>query len=299
MTDDQDDDLGFDPSRKYQHRVLAPIRDTVVRKDVQTHIDALLELESASHPINGPVPDKEMLSIDALMHAGELVNLLAGWAIDHQIGLVLNGVEGFPWPKGDDEARLKAANHEHEESGSAREGLTPELIREIAIAVMSRAPLLPEGFNHILAEGLQSLEFGETPKFLSPKSQQRKRNYTLWHFRHQAILHISYFRGRGYRKGKATELVAGAFGCSPETVISWEKSLPKRFGAQKVKFEKALVRAFGEGVERRQNTIPKGPHDEEYIASKELEYGSEKLALNSRDYKAVLKESTATRPVRL
>jgi|SRR6516165_6603648 len=67
-------------------------------KRVALLIDRLMELERKTDPKNGmqSAKGKDLAAFCALKIAGQLVSALAGWALDHQAGLALEGLEFVP-----------------------------------------------------------------------------------------------------------------------------------------------------------------------------------------------------------
>ena len=87
---------------QFSHRQPFPLTSGTTRELAVELVDELLRLEEETHPWNSmvdgkvtrPAPQKDENSRLALMWANDLVELIAGWAIDHQIGLVLNEPPG-------------------------------------------------------------------------------------------------------------------------------------------------------------------------------------------------------------
>ena len=65
---------------------------------MQTLIKQQVEARDKAHPNGGDetAKGKDLASFDALMQAGALTRAVAQWAIDHQIGLALEGLEFVP-----------------------------------------------------------------------------------------------------------------------------------------------------------------------------------------------------------
>ena len=88
--DDLDDPK---PSKGFPHRQQTPVQDTpVFREMVGRYVTKLLELEAKTHPANEKVNDKDADARMALSYAAKLVEIMAGWALDHQAGLLLNNL---------------------------------------------------------------------------------------------------------------------------------------------------------------------------------------------------------------
>lgn len=105
---------------EFAHRQQLPINNIpVFRQQVEELVEDLLQLEARTHPENRNPFEKELCSIAALAKTEKLVDMLAGWAIDHRAGMVLNGATVYPWSEGDQEAPIQANDHRHEAMGSA------------------------------------------------------------------------------------------------------------------------------------------------------------------------------------
>ncbi len=87
-----------DNTPQFPHREPFPLIDGSTRELAIDLVDKLLRLEQETHPRNsmangrvtGAIAGKDENSRLALMVASDLVGMLVGWAINHQIGLVLN-----------------------------------------------------------------------------------------------------------------------------------------------------------------------------------------------------------------
>ena len=87
-----------DNTPQFPHREPFSLIDGNTRELAIELVDDLLRFEQDTHPrnsivngrISGATAGKDESSRIALMVVNDLVRLLAGWAIDHQIGLVLN-----------------------------------------------------------------------------------------------------------------------------------------------------------------------------------------------------------------
>lgn len=215
-------------------------------------MERLLDLEERSHPTCGRGEEKELDSISALVWVERLVNLLAGWAIDHQAGLVVNQVEGFPWKEGDEDAAAKANDHKNElvgaeylakRSSTARDHIVS---RKIIAAVADRAALLPRELRRELGEALKDQEYGQIQDLLEPTKHQ-KGSLELWRCQLMAIEHVYFLRGMKDTKEKAIRAVADAYCVSTDAVAGWDKkSLKEKFGQSHVEAAKQRARAFSD-----------------------------------------------------
>ncbi|MGC2712781.1 MAG: hypothetical protein WA366_05335 [Pseudolabrys sp.] len=108
--------------RNAEHR---PIQH---KKYVALLIKRLEELEESTRPSAGAKTerDKDRAAFVALQTAGQLVDALAGWALDHQIGLALANLEFMPLGSSSLRthpeyvaARVQVDSHRHEREGGA------------------------------------------------------------------------------------------------------------------------------------------------------------------------------------
>src|SRR5271163_1769507 len=67
-------------------------------KYVKLLMDRLQELKQKTHPEGGSksAKNKDLAAFEALQLAGVLVQCVAGWAVDHEAGLALEGLEFVP-----------------------------------------------------------------------------------------------------------------------------------------------------------------------------------------------------------
>lgn len=292
-----DDDFDIpNPTEGFPHRWPIPLRDMVVaREQMHRLLDKLLDFEADTHPFSGAVDEKELNSISALVHAGKLVELLAGWAIDHRAGLALNDVAGFPWPQGDETAKQSANDHRHEMEGGTYledirdyDGLTgdPDTNRKILAAVISRGAVTPSSLRRQLAEALKALDEGETRDLFERAKRKSLMGRTLWQARLRAISHVYFLKETGMTKTVAVTLVAEAYGVGSDTVDAWDKrGLKEHFEAARVTPVKERASRLGKAVYRRQNTIPQDEEDRDFIRIHLELYGREGLAQSGQSYK--------------
>ena len=194
---------------EFSHRQANPIRDVpAVRQEVEKIVEKLLELEAQTHPQNKDSSEKELDSISALAWAEKLVEMLAGWAMDHRAGMILNGATVYPWPEDDQDAPTKANDHRHEASGSAylkdQEPGDPLENRHIVAEITTRAALLPAALRNELSDAISALDFGEVRPLLLPLKGQDKNAYIIWHLRLRARL---FSMGVG-RKDKRSRILS-------------------------------------------------------------------------------------------
>jgi hypothetical protein len=105
----------------------------------------LKTLYEQSHPAAGSesAKGKDGAAFDALKIAGSLVEAVAGWALDHQVGLALKGLEFVPLqPSGTKQhpdylkARQTVDDHIHEKTGAAALDFDSTVARKLLINLL-------------------------------------------------------------------------------------------------------------------------------------------------------------------
>lgn len=288
----------------YRHRRDWPDASTRLAH-IHSLIDKLLELEHKTAPASGAeeTKDKDFAAFKALQIAGGLVDALAGWAIDHQIGLALSGLKFVPrQPSGTRNHpkylrnKATADSHEHEAQGSdyfdphTPTEQNPQAERQMLANLLERNP---GGFPLELVgravEALKALEFGETQDVLRPEKTNRDRNaYTRWRLELRALAHVEYLHARGIKKLKAFETVGEAYGRDVETVRKWGYRLRKDIGNLEVSRALSFARnsaGSAEAAKRQARSDASAGHEIKWF---ERQYGEEALEENAAQYKAAV-----------
>ena len=278
-------------------------QDFFVRDDyVLFLLTRLSELEMRTRPDGGSSTSKgkDLAAFDALELAGELVKLVAGWAIAHQVGLAVEGRQFVPLqPSGtkDSPDYIKSKNdvdnHEHERiGGRSFEDNDPVFVRKcLANLLRTNSGGWPDWLCRKIFDGLHSLEFGENNPLFSPVKEGRKRDLKVRTLELSAIAMVA-FRRRAYRQSKDEALgeVAGILGVSPETVKSWETRLKDKSGFGKLEVDRTISFANNhasyvrDALERQR--LGETVKD---CAVHEVSYGASALKKLGREYKAALK----------
>ena len=271
-----------------------------------TYVSYLLgrldELEKQTRPSGGSPTSisKDMAAFDALELAGELVAAVAGWAIDHQIGLAAKGLEFVPLqPSGTKDhpeylqGRTTVDSHEHEKAGVRETGDNrgPEFVRK---CLMNLLLLNPGGWPVWLcqqtSDAIERLEYGETPPIFDPVRDGRKRNLPMRKLERDAIAMVA-FRRHAYKMTKEDALieVAGALGVSPETVKSWESRLRGTSGLGKLQVDRYLAFAKNHASfvkDAREKERLGQPFED--VSGHESKYGAAALEELGKKYKIAL-----------
>lgn len=268
---------------------------------INSLVDDLLELERKTVPASGAeaAEGKDFAAFEALQSAGRLVEELAGWAMDHQIGLALSGAKFVPsQPSGTrnhpDYLHNKAAadSHEHEAQGSAYFELdspTEQSAQAERRMLTNLLHMNPGGFPSALArravEALEALDWGETQEMLRPEKTSLDRNaYTRHQLELQALMHVEYFKARGMKKLAAQAKVGKAYGREFDTVRGWEWRLRRKLGALEVSRMLSFAHNAGRNAEAAQSD-PSSGRDLEWF---EARHGQSTLEENGKRYRATV-----------
>jgi DNA-binding transcriptional regulator YiaG len=214
-------------------------------------IDQLRDLERKTDPKNGvkSAKGKNLAARDALKIAGDLVNALAGWALDHQAGLALKDLKSVPLstaepPEHPDHSNALPSDddHRHEWYGRNWVGrlgsgfdIDPIVGRKWLINLVCANPGI---FNLELMlmtmSALEACDYGEIHPMLKATKKGRKVNWTILRLQMRAITLVKKRETHGMKKFKALQEVADAFGVSVDTVRTWERRLRSEFGNSEV-----------------------------------------------------------------
>jgi len=236
LRDELEHAFNIKPKREYDPKNY-PNRDFVPaprKKLVYLLIKRLLELDRSSHPDGGKdtAINKDRAAFDALSCAGRLVKALAGWAIDHQVGLAIKELSYVPWqPSGTREhpeylaAKARVDSHVHEQIGgrAVQNDLTPIEIRHLLLNLLRTGVLPAPLFG--LQEGLEALDFGERGPIFEPAKSSEKVRLSEMRLQLEALCFVEYRVKMGLKKGEAQDKVATALGVAIPTLRSWEYRL--------------------------------------------------------------------------
>jgi hypothetical protein len=238
---------------KWPARQLSP---KARRAYIESLIDELETAERNTDPTKGPDTGrgKDHQAFHALLTAGELVRVLAGWAIDHVCGLSLAEEKLLslqPSQVSQDQAyqsyRDFADEHQHEESGgsvsgqpqSLTDGQKQMILRNL---LFGGASAFPEWLRFEALEGMDALRFGEVTGLFQPTiGTRRKVGYRELRIQLRAIGIVRFRTKLDGSKNVARREVADCFGVDVETLRSWEKRLPGDLGEIEFKRELAFA----------------------------------------------------------
>jgi hypothetical protein len=214
-------------------------------KFVADLINQLLALERRTNPKDGArsAKWKDFSAANALLIASNLVNALAGWALDHQAGLALKDLKFVPLstakpPEHSDNSNVRPTDDDHRyewygRNWVGRDGgpIDPIVARKWLKNLVGALPGIfnPE-LQRIVLWALDACDYGEIQPMLRATKTGRKVNWTILRLQMRAITLVKQRETRGMKKFKALQEVAGAFGVSVDTIRTWERRLRTEFG---------------------------------------------------------------------
>jgi hypothetical protein len=291
-----------DPNR-YPHRYN---RDA--NKNFIAHLlERLDELERQTDPIAGSesAKQKDDAAYEALTIAGELVQSVAGWALDHQAGLALNHLQFVPFHPANVrdhpeylKKRSNVDDHRHErEGGELRlvgpDNLDPMVARKWLVNLLRANP---GGFSPLLTEtttaALDALDSNDVHPMLRPTPNDRKVNLKELKIQLNALAFVEYRVMHGTLKSRALEDVANLLGVSAFTIRSWEQRLKTEFGdlevARTLSF--ARIAASNEINVQRRNFAGDAADDKARPGYHEGKYGPQALNRLAAEYRKALRQ---------
>jgi hypothetical protein len=218
-------------------------------------ISALADLEIKTRPDgeDKTAKQKDFIAIEALRLAGGLVDILAGWAIDHQVGMAMKGLQFVPHhPEnyvghGDFVAAVELVDsHEHERDGAwaRREGkMTPEISRLALVNLLRGNPgAFPEDLQRAARNGFEALNYSEVLPLMAPTESDRKVKLSELLLQLEAVALVEYRVARNEKKIEALKEVSAAFGVSLYTLRTWDSRIRIELGQYKVSRELGYAR---------------------------------------------------------
>ena len=220
-------------ARRLQRAEHSPnFADDPVVRDMLQRLDQLERHTDPRYPDNEH--NKDASANKALRIASDLIVYVSGWAIDHKIGLAIEGFGNIPDLSAQtrtpayNELRESVNSHRHEAAGQSRDlasGVQRKALSNIfnAMAASPRVSLCDP-----LAEALLALEYGEPLPIFDAVKSGRKRQFRELILQLYALCFIEYKEVLGAKKYELQSEVEQAFGVSRSTVRGWERLLPKQ-----------------------------------------------------------------------
>lgn len=206
-------------------------------------IQMIDELYERSGPDGEPSSSftKDDAASDALICGSMLFGAVAGWAVDHQIGLAVSNLDTpVHLVRNTDIAALedlrsRTNSHQHEIKGARLRDsrLSPEVARRALTNILTHMGgfVFPEHLANDLRDGFDALNFGELTALLTPSNKGRVRYRRELRQRLRALTHIDFrVHGSGMTYDAAREHVADFYGLKPQAFRRWDKMVREGLG---------------------------------------------------------------------
>jgi hypothetical protein len=221
-------------------------------------LNKIQQCEIASRPSGGDMTavDKDLAAYNALNLAAALIEYVAGWAIYHQIGLALDGLQFVPVGPAQTKdhpeyaaAKKKVDSHEHERNGGA---LTARKIDPLT-ANRSLINILAPMAEHLnlpasMLEALKALDYGDTRPIRTAAAPIKKTGLIELEVKLKALAYIEYEYRKGIKKLQSQNVVAAKFGMiTRDAVRDWNVELRRinALGSLRVDRELAFAKNCG------------------------------------------------------
>jgi hypothetical protein len=201
--------------------------------------------------------NKDALASKALKIASKLVVYVSGWAMDHKVGLAIEGLGNIPdlatqtRTPAYNELRESVNSHRHEAAGKSTNLTSGAQRKALSNLFNAMARGLDGSLWDSLAEALEALEYGDTLPIFEPVKSGRKKQFRELKLQLLALCFIEYKQVLGGLKYRLQSDVEEAFGVSVSTVRGWERQLPTQLDPFYV--ANSLLRAKRCGEEDRAN----------------------------------------------
>lgn len=260
-----------------------------------------MRLEEETHPPDGTAVGKDQKSRLALLAAEDLVKRLAGWAIDHQIGLVVNGLPGgaaVPVDGKQTDTQRQADDHRHEDTASEYDFADPTVNRRILAALLTHGPgPFPISIIIEATDALIALDMGETRPFVRPTRGVGKESqaYTKWILRYWAVMHVEFLRGMNYKREDALSRVANAYGVGIRTIETWVSEIPKKLkGIRPVREMKSYARQVGKNAHEIMFSSGPADRNERIIERIMSKWGDDALTRRGNEFRQVERDTVGS-----
>jgi len=279
------------------------------RAYIDSLIERLMDLERKSDPDGKSRTSigKDLRAFEALETAGQLVEVLAGWAIDHTTGLALEGLSFVPLqPSGTKDhpdykkRRALVDDHHHEEEGHVYkrvDGFDPIAARNAIInLIKGNAGAWPWELKDYALKAFEGIDYGEESPLFKPRKSGRKAGLRELQSQLRAVCCVEYLRAQGMKKMSAIDMVVEAYGVARETVISWEKRLRDEFGDYEVSRQISFAKNHAVNASEARRQVVRGGMSK--IPSGEILYGDAALRKYGQDHQTITRASKSTTHVR-
>jgi len=222
---------------------------------IEELVAELRRLEESVHS-DGSASGKDAKSRRALRLAGVLIESLVGWAVDHQVGLAVDGVlyeplDLQPADEGDD-----VDDRRHGQAGAVYDWSNPAVNRRALANLLAANPGgFPEELALECALGLEALLLDETRALFERRTRRLEdTHYALATLRLRAVEHVTFYANTGADRDQAERKVAQAYDIDTDRLRRWEARLPYLLGP--VGVGESLDRAALAGMTARRLGLP-------------------------------------------
>jgi hypothetical protein len=264
-------------------------------REIADILDKLRTLQSETDPANGEAAnlDKASKAQQALGLAGNLVAILAGWAIDHHAGLVKDGLSPVGWVphalrERFSEQIASGNQQEHERRGGHPDFHLNEVeARKLLRVMMERNPgAFPDHLTATACHELDRIAIGEPSPMFQVRPSSNKKSYRSVALEAWASAMVAFrmeFNNLSWED--ATQAVADKFSKGFDTIKGWETNAKKKFGNLEIEMLKVRARQAARAeLAEREAAIANKPlarpgiyaagFDDEALAALVLEYNA-------------------------
>jgi hypothetical protein len=184
--------------------------------DLVRRLRRLVELKESTRPKRGPAEGKNAKADEAITQAGLVFNVLAGWAIDHQIGVATI-----------EDRSLSLDDHQHELDGRSSRVWRPKAMQRAALALFKVLGWLTfNPFRTVIEMEMEKIINGGNSSILFSPAKAHRGNHQLWLHRLRAVEHTYTLVERGLSMTAARKAVAEAYGQPMhDNIRKWEEQL--------------------------------------------------------------------------
>lgn len=269
---------------------------------VQTLLQILEGLAKNSDPAGGDesAKGKDGDAFHALLIAGDLVKVVAGWAINHQVGLALQGLEFVPLGPAQLRtsaeyvaARAEVDQHAHEINGREARHDDPPLpdfvVRQALINLLRpNTGALPSGVYKPALHALEAIGHGERHPIFDPPAKNGKLSLRARQLQLRALGFVAFMRATTMSKGEAEIAVLEAYGLSGDSIDAWVRQARNWFGKLHVEQEIGFAENCASHVNAHAKALRAGQEgDPDLLAAHMRRYGPKALAAAGQEFQRV------------
>lgn len=269
-------------------------RNSFANSDRVKNLLRLLEgLAEKTDPAGGDdtARQKDERAFIAIGLAARLVDEVAGWAIDHQVGLALKNLAfvplGHPETRDAPEyvrARRQVDSHDHELAGFEATRLEPLVQRQALINILSASDgFLPSDLCASVVRALRGLNHGDQSPIFFARTASAKRSLRERELMLKAVGYVAYKCGQGIKQNVAKADVFNAYDVAGQKAYEeWKRNSRQIFGDLVVK--RTIRHGEIAGFNARSRRLKPVPTDL-FGEILEKEFGEEALAKDAEEFR--------------